>query len=296
MIVHADNHVHDGMKCVIRNLLSAAEEGRIVLFLEGNVNVPDLQATKRVKSHDIEWEGESPFIHGIEQSTVDTSHIWANAARLAFNTGRSDSRRVREAGREGVLAVRGVLVALSALRLSTGETLKLGDNVDMQTFVDRLEPHIESARRSDGWIEGHLYELADSVALDLGKWPAGDTTFKDLQMMCTDMMQLCSGLGMCGSVTECMNHQHIHLREMNMAKNIKDTLSRLEESSLITASTEIHLVIGAGHVSQLVDNEILRSLVLDKEAFWVQQEQLKGERLCDMLNCMLTPDPFSADV
>lgn len=311
VIVHADNHIHDGMKCVVQNLLAAAEQCEIVLFCEGNVHETDHNMPRTIVSHDIEWTGVCPFINGVEDHTVSTTRLWANAARIAFSTGRDDDRKVRKAGREGVLAVRAILVALAtAYHTSTTEDQKqitqIAEENGMLQFMQELHS-ILSAVETDasvvtstnafqGWKERQVYDEADNVAVSIGKWPAGDITFKDLQTICTRLMSMYEELSQYACLEDCMNHQHVVIRENAIAQNIKSTMKALHRDGLASEIKSVHLVIGASHVPQLVTSSTLRALVLDQEAFWEQQEQISSKRLCDMIPCKLAEDPFLAGV
>ena len=92
LIVHPDNHIHDGMTHVVKTLIAAAEREEIVLLCEGNVCEFNETEKRSIKLHGVQWQGESQYINGIETMCENTSRLWANATRLAFNTGRSESK------------------------------------------------------------------------------------------------------------------------------------------------------------------------------------------------------------
>lgn len=310
VVVHADNHIHDGMKCVVKNLLAAAEQGEIMLFCEGNVHEADHSMPRTIVSHDIEWTGVCPFINGVEDYTVSTTRLWANAARIAFSTGRDDDRKVRKAGREGILAVRAILVALAtAYHTNTTEDQKqvmtIAEENGMIPFMQELhsvlcaietDASVSSSNMFQRWKERQVYDEADNVAVGMGKWPAGDMTFKDLQTICIHLMSMYEELSQYACLEDCMNQQHVVIRENAIAQNIKSTMKALQRNGLATQIKSVHLVIGASHVPQLVTSSTLRALVLDQESFWEQQEQISSKRLCDMIPCILAADTFAAGV
>ena len=311
VVVHADNHIHDGMKCVVQNLLAAAEKGDIVLFCEGNVHEADHSMPRTIVSHTIEWTGVSPFINGVEDHVVSTTRLWANAARIAFSTGRDDDHKVRKAGREGIFAVRAILVALAtAYHTGTaedkGRIVQIAEENGMLQFMQELHsvlsaPETVASVTSNsnvlqGWKERQVYDETDNVAVGVGKWPAGNITFKDLQTICIHLMSMYEELSQHACLEDCMNHHHVVIRENTIAQNIKSTMKALQRDGLAAQIKGVHLVIGASHVPQIVTSSTLRALVLDQESFWEQQEQISSKRLCDMIPCKLAEDPFVAGV
>lgn len=300
VIVHPDNHIHDGMKCVVKNLMATAENGQLVLFCEGSVYEPDPTAQRVIRSHDVEWNGAVPFINGVESPTVPGVRLWANATRIAFSTGRDDDKEIRRAGKEGTIAMRSVVVALAALYdkgsdVDRGEIYRLvNDDCIMKfvlEFVERLQD-MDVTLPSGEWREYEAYDLADTIAIANGRWPSGEKTFRDLQQMCVGLMPHFQELEEHASVEDSVNHQHVGLRERTIAQNIKSSIKILRENGLYREGMEVHLIIGASHVPQLVNDKTIHALALDKHAFWKQQEEIKSCRLCDMIHCKLTSDIF----
>jgi hypothetical protein len=282
--IHPEHHRLADMRCVWQRLIESAVHGDLMLLCEG-IPYTDENVEKRIRSHDLDWQGICPYINGLE--ALATAKLeWATAVRYVTGSGGDPETQMKEAGINGIETIRFVCVFFTHLNYETAKSLL---NKEMRRFVQE----IARQPRGDGSCISRL-EAANVVAQAKGCWPGKKLTFAYLQEILRKCMPHIGLVVNNGSTHEDMMHEMNRIiyidREADFATNIR----RMQEAH---PDKPIHVLLGAGHAAGLINDTFLEKLHINIDEFRVHQTTIPaGPRLWDLMDCQAVTHPFQTSL
>jgi hypothetical protein len=280
IILHPDNHRHDGMKVVFQNLLGAASRNEIVLLCESNLY--DNSSTEiTVNCHGLTGTGHKSRLNGIESAIDTLSMCWAMASQLAIRSGRGRNTVIKSTHAEGALLMREFCVMWALLDPSHDSLLC---DEGMMNFIRSLRVTIAAEINATCFWSGCLQMCAHKVMRgNKSKWPGADRTFGELASLCEVVMPAI-GTWMQGSMEQRIDEILVTNREKNMAANIAKCAA--------LTKLPVHVIIGASHCVPLISSDSVTALCLDENSFREQERKIEGPRLTDLIDCTVVSDVF----
>ena len=275
IVLHPDNHRHDGLKPLFRDLLRAALEGRILLLCEGSAHRPR-GIERRVECHGLTWEGTDPHVNGLESDDgVNLPRLaWAMASRLATGSGVPETCTLGAAPLEGTLLIRSLCILFALLDPTHDASLP---DPAVADFVAELRGRFATGGTGSFW-GGDLHRAAHEVMRSRqSKWPGASLTFGDAARLCRGCMPHDAPF------EEAIDEVLVVEREAQWAA----TLAAAQDEG-----PPVHVILGASHCMPALPPSHVGALRLDKGAFYEQAARIQAPRLAQRLECHVARDPF----